>query len=72
MYNQSVGPAAATGIGSAALYSQTGWELLLAMFVFMAIFTIIGAIQAVGRTLPAVNLPSRKPRQLAPSRRLRP
>lgn len=69
MYNQPVGPAAATGIGGAILFPELGlfWLLMLAV----AAFALIGAVSAAMRTLPAMSFLYRQPKSLAPGKHRR-
>jgi amino acid transporter len=70
MYNQ-VSMLPVTGVGTAAsgaaAYTVGGpWFWV---FAALAVFTLIGAIGAFGRTMPALSALYREPKQLAPSAR---
>ncbi len=69
MYNQPVGPAAATGIGAMALFSMQ--EVMFWVLMMVAAFALLGAASAAMRTAPAMKFMYREPKRLAPRRRLR-
>ena len=60
-----------TGVGAAAsggaAYAFDG--LWFVVFAAIAAFTLVGAVGAFGRTMPAMRFLYREPRQLAPNDR---
>ncbi|HWV36465.1 MAG TPA: hypothetical protein VNZ55_12585 [Thermomicrobiales bacterium] len=70
MYNQ-VNMLPVTGVGTAAsgaaAYSSGG--LWFWVFVALAVFTLIGAVGAFVRTMPAIDFLHRDPKSLAPDHR---
>lgn len=69
MYNQ-VGGLPATGVGvlasSGAAYTLGGFWWV---FAALAVFTLVGAVGAFARTVPAMGFLYRRPKQLAPDGR---
>ncbi|OYX43748.1 hypothetical protein B7Y94_00840 [Candidatus Saccharibacteria bacterium 32-49-12] len=69
MYNQPVGPAAATGVGALAMFTMQ--EAMFWVLFAVAVFALIGAASAVFRTAPAIRSLYREPRRLAPQQPIR-
>ena len=69
MYNQVSGlPAAGVGtaLSAGGAYMYGGWFWV---FAVVAAVTLIGAFGAAARTMPAIGLLHREPKQLAPEDR---
>lgn len=69
MYNQ-VSMLPVTGVGTTAsaglAVAYGGWFWV---FAAIAVFTLVGAFGAAARTMPAIGLLHREPKQLAPEDR---
>lgn len=60
MYNNPVGPMAATGLGAGtALFAFTPLSLI---WVLLAAFAIAGAVGALLRVAPSMRRPGRRPK----------
>jgi hypothetical protein len=70
MYSQVSGlPVTGFGTAASGYAAYTSGGMWFWVFTALALFTMVGAVCALVRTMPAIRILHREPRQFAPDRR---